>query len=555
MTLYREFVWKCLSVGRSDEIESSTDHVSGNIPIEQWWPEWVALSGVSEDVLLHRIAEELHLEVWDGCANRSFVDGFCAEWKQGLFAIPALPLSLENDLLTIVVCDPFSVSKLDWLPALSGYFLKCVLTTPLRLAAEIAHIVGVIVQEVRGDYNLKNHVFTDPSRWLEALIATAYTEGASDIHIEARRKGTVLRLRVDGMLRVKEWPTCLTLESFMRALKLRAGMPLDRAHLPQEGQLTVPVGLMTVVALRLSILPGRFGESVVIRILKGNRVEYTLSSLGMSSSQSAEWIDGIEQAEGLWVVCGPTGSGKTSTLYATLQALGPLRRKIISVEDPVECQISSIQQIPVKPAQGFTFANAIWGILRQSPEVIMIGEIRDQETAHAALQAALSGHKVLSTLHADEPLSVWNRMMSLQVTPSLMMAGFSGALGQRLLRCLCPLCKRQMDTSGIDSMFNISSAVWGAKGCPDCQFTGYEGRIGIFERLLASGKLKSLWSKGMPLEVMRAQLILDGHHFLRDEALFKVSGGVTSLSEVHLRTPSTPRKIGLDFDNPLSSKG
>lgn len=333
-------------------------------------------------------------------------------------------------------------------------------------------------------------------RLINALIAEAVKVKASDIHIEPYEKALSVRLRIDGVLReVLSLPSRMTPVLTSR-VKVMARLDIAEKRVPQDGRISIALGGKTV-DVRVSTLPARFGERVVMRILDKDEARLDLDGLGMPAATLRRFKQTLMRPNGIILVTGPTGSGKTTTLYGALSLLNDPSRNILTVEDPVEYAIEGIGQTQINPKVGMTFATGLRAILRQDPDIVMVGEIRDIETAEIAVQASLTGHLVLSTVHTNSAVGAITRLRDMGIEPFLLSSTVTAVLAQRLVRRLCPSCKEAYDTDAAERKLigagaNDSVSVYRAKGCGRCNHTGYEGRIGVYELIVVDDRMKRL---------------------------------------------------------------
>jgi general secretion pathway protein E len=378
------------------------------------------------------------------------------------------------------------------------------------------------------------------------LMAQAVEQRASDIHLEPEERQFSVRFRIDGVLHQRLQLPRERFDAVASRLKLISGMDIAERRLPQDGRMSTRVGGQEM-DIRVSALPGVHGESIVMRLLPKERKELGLDRLGFEADHLALMKAWTAEANGIVLVTGPTGSGKSTTLYAALAAANDGLKKIITVEDPVEFQLPAITQIQAHAEIGLTFANALRSILRQDPDVIMIGEIRDLETAEIAVQAALTGHLVLSTLHTNDAISAFTRLVDMGVEPFLVATPIRAVQAQRLVRRLCA-CARpahvpealQAEAARFaDAVLPGVAPRWlEAVGCPQCLGTGYRGRLGIYEMVPVSEQMQHLIVTGASVNEMKAQARAEGHRFLRDDGLLKAWQGLTTVEEV-LRVTGT----------------
>ncbi len=358
-------------------------------------------------------------------------------------------------------------------------------------------------------------------RMLNALLTQAAKDGASDIHIEPYERSSSVRFRVDGTLREVVQPNKALHAALISRLKIMAELDISEKRLPQDGRISLRIG-GRAVDVRVSTLPSAHGERAVLRILdKGDANKFTLESLGMSGESLDRFKRLLRQPHGIVLVTGPTGSGKTTTLYAGLSTVDAATTNVLTVEDPVEYELPGIGQTKVNAKIDLTFAKALRAILRQDPDVIMIGEIRDFETAQIAVQASLTGHLVLATLHTNDAPSAVTRLTDMGIEPFLLSSSLLGVLGQRLVRKLCVHCKRQDD-----------QGKWHPVGCPECGMSGYKGRTGVYELMVADDEIRGLIHEQAAESKLFEVAQLSGMKTMREDGDRLVAEGVTSLEEV-----------------------
>jgi general secretion pathway protein E len=357
-------------------------------------------------------------------------------------------------------------------------------------------------------------------RMLNALLTQAAKDGASDIHIEPYERSSSVRFRVDGTLREVVQPNRALHAALISRLKIMAELDIAEKRLPQDGRISLRIG-GRAIDVRVSTLPSAHGERAVLRLLDKGESKFSLEGLGMSGGVLATFDRLVHQPHGIVLVTGPTGSGKTTTLYASLGRLDTATTNILTVEDPVEYELPGIGQTQVNARIELTFAKALRAILRQDPDVIMIGEIRDYETAQIAIQASLTGHLVLATLHTNDAPSAVTRLTDMGVEPFLLSSSLLGVLAQRLVRKLCPDCRRQDDLGR-----------WHPVGCPSCGHSGYRGRTGVYELMVADEQVRALIHGRAPESQMRAAAEAAGLRSMREDGERLVAEGITSPEEV-----------------------
>lgn len=370
-------------------------------------------------------------------------------------------------------------------------------------------------------------------RLLNALLQQAVKERASDIHIEPYEKELEVRIRVDGTLRKVLSPPKIIQDALLSRVKIMANLNIAEKRLPQDGRIRLLIGGRDI-DIRVSVVPTTFGERAVLRLLDRKQGIMGLWEVGLNKGDEARMEELLKRTSGIILVTGPTGSGKTTTLYAALNLIHTEDKNIITVEDPVEYQLKGIGQIHVNPRIGLTFASGLRSILRQDPDVIMVGEIRDVETAEIAIQASLTGHLVLSTLHTNDAPSAIVRLIDMGVEPFLVASSLAGVLAQRLVRTICNRCKESYEPSSLErSYFSTPpEALWRGAGCERCNHTGYLGRIGIFELLPVDIGLTHMITEKTDSQSIKGHAVSRGMKTLRSDGLDKVRAGVTTLEEL-----------------------
>jgi general secretion pathway protein E len=357
-------------------------------------------------------------------------------------------------------------------------------------------------------------------RMLNALLTQAAKDGASDIHIEPYERSSSVRFRVDGSLREVVQPNRALHAALISRLKIMAELDIAEKRLPQDGRISLRIG-GRAIDVRVSTLPSAHGERAVLRLLDKSESKFSLEALGMGGDVLTRFQQLVAQPHGILLVTGPTGSGKTTTLYAALQTIDTATTNVLTVEDPIEYELPGIGQTQVNTKIELTFAKALRAILRQDPDAIMIGEIRDFETAQIAIQASLTGHLVLATLHTNDAPSAVTRLTDMGVEPFLLSSSVLGVLAQRLVRKLCPSCKRA-DGEGR----------WHPVGCDACGFTGYKGRTGVYELMAADEQVRELIHQRVSESELWAAARAKGLRSMREDGERLVAQGITSLEEV-----------------------
>ena len=366
-------------------------------------------------------------------------------------------------------------------------------------------------------------------RLVNSMLFEAIQARASDVHVQPHDEGVVVRQRIDGVLFDALAIPKAHQEEVISRLKILGRMNIAEKRLPQDGRATVEYG-DRLVDLRIASLPTNSGERIVIRFLDKNAQLFTLDELGMSAHAAGDLKRLIQRDHGILLVTGPTGSGKSTTLYAALQEINSKNLNVITLEDPIEYQLKGISQTQINHKKGLTFAKGLRHVLRQDPDIIMVGEIRDQETAEMAIQSALTGHLVFSTLHTNDAASALTRLLDLRIEPYLTASSVLAVLAQRLVRKLCRRCSRRAQSGRAE--FPAITEHFEAVGCPACRRTGYHGRVGIFELLVVSDAIRDLVQNRSNAQRIRAQAIQEGMTLLYNDGIRKVSEGITTIDEV-----------------------
>jgi general secretion pathway protein E len=373
-------------------------------------------------------------------------------------------------------------------------------------------------------------------RLVNLLLLEALDARASDVHLEAFADGLRVRYRIDGVLQPAPSPPAHLTPAVVSRIKIMADLDIAERRVPQDGRIRLRLQ-DRAVDVRVATAPTLHGESIVLRLLDRERGRRSLAEMGMGADVLARFTDVIGRTHGIVLVTGPTGSGKTTTLYGAIEALRTGREKILTVEDPVEYELPGVPQVPVNEKVGVTFASALRALLRQDPDILLVGEVRDPETAQVATQAALTGHLVLSTLHTNDAPSAVTRLLDLGVPPYLVASTLEAVLAQRLVRVLCPHCRAQdaPDPVLLRRLGVVEATpdiTWRAVGCPHCRQTGYRGRQGVFELLVMNDALRELTQARASGDRLRAAAVHEGMQPLREDGLRLVRAGVTTLEEV-----------------------
>ncbi len=463
------------------------------------------------------------------------------------------PVSVDGGVLTVATADPLNPLVLDDLRQSTGLGLRLVVSPAEAIveaidrtydgsATPLQRIVEGMEDERGADgdedvNHLRDMAFEAPVvRLVNLLIDNAIAAEASDIHIEPFEDTLRIRYRIDGILFDQEAPPRRLQAAVTSRIKLMAEMNIAERRLPQDGRIRVTLHGRRI-DIRVSTMPTVHGESIVMRLLDRSNVFLPLERLGFGAETLRRFEGLIKRPHGIVLVTGPTGSGKTTTLYGALDKINSADRKIITVEDPVEYQLKGVNQIPVKPKIGLTFATGLRHIVRQDPDVILIGEIRDLETAEIAIQAALTGHLVFSTLHTNDAPGAITRLQDMGVEPYLVSSVLEGVLAQRLLRRICPACRAAdtpppADVAALGIEGAAGRRLYRGRGCDACRGTGYRGRTGIYELFPITEEARSLILRRVPSRDIRRQAMEAGMVTLRLDGWAKACEGVTTVEEV-----------------------
>ena len=537
---------------------------------------------VKEEALLPVLADEFGLELVDLSHTTITPDVLAAMPLRLVHRKNLMPISRHNGTLVVATGDPFDAYALDELHTLTGLHIMPVLAPPREIARLIkAHfgvggdtISALLAEKEDDDIELLEGIEADDSelakqaqeasvvRLVNQIPVEAANERASDIHVEPEEKGLRIRYRIDGLLQNQNLPP--EINRFQLAiisrLKIMARLNIAEKRLPQDGRIKMKVSGREI-DVRVSIIPMVHGEGVVMRLLDKGRMQFNLKNCGMLPDIYHTFKQLIDRPHGIVLVTGPTGSGKSTTLYSALNEIKDETTKIITVEDPVEYQQEGISQIQTHAKIGLTFGAALRSILRHDPDVILVGEIRDLETAEMAIQASLTGHMVFSTLHTNDAPSAFTRMIDMGVEPFLVSSTVEGVMAQRLVRTVCPECKTTFAPDfdalpldfplrkngpkpapdiaiqqGVVQMMGAAGAndgrLWHGTGCRACRQSGFRGRTGIHELMINSDVIKELIVQRVNAGVIRLEALKAGMVTLRQDGWRKVLSGVTTIDEV-----------------------
>lgn len=518
--------------------------------------------GYSTDLdALRAIAQALSLPVIDLSReqpSRDLLQDFPVRLihRHGIF-----PVSRTEQTLRIVLSNPFDVQAADAVAEATGLFVTVCTALPTEVAGLIKLHLGVGAQtldglmaqasaddevELPGDLSFEDSEAAAMAqqasvvRLVNDILTEAVTARASDIHMEAQAAGMKIRYRIDGVLQNQPVPPELNRfqAAILSRLKIMARLNIAEKRVPQDGRIKLRVSGREV-DIRVSIIPMLHGEGVVMRVLDKDAMKFSLSGVGMEEDTCTKFRELIRLPHGIVLVTGPTGSGKTTTLYSSLAEIRSERNKIITTEDPIEYQLEGINQIQVNHKVGLTFAACLRSILRHDPDVVLVGEIRDFETAENAVQASLTGHMVFSTLHTNDAAGAFMRLSDMGVEPFLISSTVEGIMAQRLVRTLCRHCREPYMPSADEvpgdfplSDYTAQSPIYRATGCRHCRNTGYSGRLGIYELLVTNDEIRQLAAEKRGTAEIRRAAIASGMRTLRQDGWLKVSRGLTSIEEV-----------------------
>ncbi len=518
---------------------------------------------ISEESLAHCLARQHGMDFVDlGLVevDRRLLKGFPLElMRKELF----LPFKREDNCLHIAMADPGNLPLIDDLRLLAGQEVRIYVGTPSMINACLERQSGpeAALEEVAEGFRLslvpeeEEEEALSPERLkaelspiiklVDTIIWNAIERRASDVHIEGTERDVIVKYRIDGMLYQAMEPIDKRFQQMIISrIKIMAELDIAERRVPQDGRFRLRLG-QKAIDFRVSILPSNFGEAAVIRILDKETIareleELKLDRLGFREPDLKRFRKNIIKPHGMVLVTGPTGSGKTTTLYAAISEINSGLEKIVTIEDPIEYQLKNVIQIPVNEKKGLTFARGLRSILRHDPDKIMVGEIRDPETAQIAVQSALTGHLVFTTVHANNVVDVVGRLMAMGLEPYNFVTSLNCILTQRLVRLICRQCKHQvripdefLEESGLEPDGLRDFPFYQGKGCPSCNFTGYRGRTGVFELLEISDRIRELILEKRTAAEIKRVAKEENTTFLREAALEKVFSGLTTLAEAN----------------------
>ena len=478
--------------------------------------------------------------------------------REFIDAHTVLPLFCVRETLTVAVSEPANLYLVEEIERLSGKHAQIVASTAPDIRATLrAYLPAAnvfVIDDIYDDVDLKEFAVVEQQaidlgdveemsgqspvvKLVNFIVYQAIHERASDIHIESGDHRSRVRYRVDGRLVNKLVPPHQMHAAVVSRIKIMAGMDISERRVPQDGDIHVAIDGRPV-DLRVSTMPGKHGEKVVIRIIDTRNTVIPVEKMGMGPETVEAWREVIRSPNGMALVTGPTGSGKSTTLYSALAEINSDELNISTVENPVEAQVPGVNQFQVNEKAGFTFAGALRSLLRQDPDVLMVGEIRDLETATIATQAALTGHLVLSTLHTNDAVAAVTRLVNMGIEPYLVAAMLRAVLAQRLVRKICPHCRAEYEpepavAEAVEAETGAPcKELWRGAGCSRCRATGYAGRVGVFELYAPDEKALEAVARGISLQELRVIADNAGHRSLRRDGIVKAAAGLTTFEEV-----------------------
>ncbi|TWT70381.1 Type II secretion system protein E [Crateriforma conspicua] len=548
------------TAGRLDkhQLASAAEAIRSQRPIQDFAPE---LGFADASGLLRAIADSMRLKLADLTdieIDEQILEGFPVRL---IHRYEVFPIAKESDALVVALSNPFDFQAIDALSAATGQIIQPVVSDPEQVRDLIKRFLGVGAETIDGLLALQKdedlgelnsltgqdledaEVAQQASvvRLVNEILSEAIEARASDIHIEAQEKGIKIRYRIDGVLQRQPAPPEMNQfrSAIVSRLKIMARLNIAEKRVPQDGRIKIRVKGREV-DIRVSIIPMLHGEGIVMRVLDKENLRFSLADIGMPDDVYQRFQKLIRLPHGIILVTGPTGSGKTTTLYSALSEIQDEETKIITTEDPIEYQLEGINQIQVHKKVGLTFAASLRSILRHDPDVVLVGEIRDLETAENATQASLTGHLVFSTLHTNDSAGAFMRLCDMGVEPFLVSSTVEGVMAQRLVRKLCPDCRepdlrRQADLPDdfpYEQAKENGTVVYRPVGCSACRGSGYRGRMGLYELLVANDEIRDLATNQAASNEIKKAAVRGGMKTLRHDGWNKVMQGVTSIDEV-----------------------
>lgn len=515
----------------------------------------VKLGMLSEKEIIDTVSKQLNIPIIDLKAleiPEDVVSLITADIAKNSMLIPVMR---RYNVLKLAMVDPLDIDAMDNVARMVKMEIEPLIVTEdeLKQALEKYYGLKTIVEETldrireqeltlerdeednEEDERISVDVIEEEPvvRFVNSLLAQALADNVSDIHVEPSKNVMRVRMRVDGRLREVPSPDKKMFLPIVSRIKILAGIDIARTRTPQDGRFNIRESNREV-GVRVSTFPTIHGEKVVLRLLDKSTALYGIDNLGFLRDDKEKIKSVLKRPYGFILSTGPTGSGKSTTLYAILNFINSSEKNIITIEDPVEYTLDGLAQAQVNPRAGMTFETGLRSILRQDPDIIMVGEIRDRETANIAVHSALTGHLVLSTLHTNDAASAVTRLVEMGIEPFLVTSSVSCVIGQRLLRKICPECKESYyPTPSVHKTFQIREDVllYRGKGCPACKYKGYRGRTGVYEVLVMDDELRELIISKAPSEVLKKRAHEKGMRLMRDDAVMKVLFGTTTLEE------------------------
>jgi len=514
----------------------------------------VRLGLAREDEFLRKIGEVLGFAYTELAQTRPTDESLTKLPARAVYQYNVLPMVVENGVLTVVTCDPFNTGMTDGLRLAAGCPVRVTLSPREEINKAVQKYYGVGADAIEkmiedGRYAVDtdlasiskidvNEIGAEASivKFVNQIIAEADRQGATDIHVEPMEDELRIRYRIDGMLHKVDVPPQLNRlkAAIISRIKVMANLDIAEKRLPMDGRIGVRLN-NDDIDIRVSTMPTAYGESISLRLLQkaGNFVK--LCDLGFNDFDYGHVVKLINRPNGIFLVTGPTGSGKSTSLYAFLHEINKMQVRILTAEDPIEYEMPGINQVLVRQDIGLTFARALRAFLRQDPDIIMVGEIRDGETAEIAINASLTGHLVFSTLHTNDAAGAFARLIDMGAEPFLVASAVAGVMAQRLVRRLCPKCRREipLDMKWYDLEYPpAKSTVWVPEGCEVCTKTGYRGRGGLFELLVVTEDIESTIIARKSSTEIREIALKHGMKTLREDGWTKAFKGMTSVEEV-----------------------
>ena len=521
--------------------------------------------GVAEEVFIQRLAKALswqHLDLGKLVVEDDVRNKLSTKIA---FQYSVLPTAIENGVLQVAASDPFDAAMMSAVRFDAKMPVTFALASKSEIEKALKKYYGVgaeTLDEMGEGETMDLDLASDKEitegdqeasviKFVNQIIWEAFKNRATDIHFEPQEDELRIRNRVDGILHLIPLPPQLKRfqSAIISRIKVMSGMNISEKRLPQDGRINVRIK-GEEIDIRVSTVPTVYGESVSLRLLTRGKIFLSLDKLGFSAMEEAAIRDIIIKPHGIFLVTGPTGSGKSTSLYAFLSAINSIHKRIITIEEPVEYELKGINQIAVRSDIGLTFAMGLRHILRQDPNVVMIGEIRDTETAEIAIRASLTGHLVFSTLHTNDAPSAFTRLIDMGIEPFLVASSVEAVMAQRLIRTICPHCKTEQKVDrpylhkiGFPEADIDTAKVWHGLGCEECRQLGYQGRKGIYELLLVTEALRPLIMNRAPATTIAARAMEAGMRTLRTDGWNKVKAGVTTIEEV-LRVTQIEEHVG-----------